>query len=103
MLDTVFTALADPTRRAIVEQLVAGPATVSALAFPHQMTLPAVLKHLAVLEQGGLLVRAKSGRTVTCTLRPGGIRHASDYLNSYRQLWSGALDRIAALVERETP
>lgn len=86
-----------------MEQLVAGPATVSALALPHQMTFAAVLKHLGVLEQGGLVVRAKTGRTVICTLRPEGIRFASDYLDRYRQLWSGAPDRIAALVEQKTP
>lgn len=66
------------------------------------MSMPAVLKHLAVLESGGLISRTKSGRTVTCVLRPEGIRAASSYLEGYRRFWSGALGRLADHLEQET-
>jgi DNA-binding transcriptional ArsR family regulator len=101
-LDQTFQALADPTRRALLARLQeADGLSVSDLAQPLPMTLPAVMKHLDVLSDAGLIKRAKAGRTVTCRLSPEPMREAMDWLARYERFWTENLDRLAALVETE--
>ena len=97
-LDSVFTALGDPTRRAILSRLAAGPATVSELAAPFDMALPSFMGHLKRLEAAGLVTSAKDGRVRTCALVPGAFAPAADWLEAQRQLWSARLDRYDAFV-----
>lgn len=99
-LDRIFAALADPTRRAIVERLAADEAlSVSEIARPLPMSLPAVMKHLDVLEGAGLLARRKAGRTVTCRLNAAPMEDAMGWLARYRRFWSESLERLAAAME----
>jgi DNA-binding transcriptional ArsR family regulator len=99
-LDRVFGALADPTRRAILARLEEEDGlSVTALARPLTISLPAVLKHLDVLEGAGLIARRKTGRTVNCRLTPAPMEDAMAWLERYRRFWSESLDRLAALVE----
>ena len=101
-LDRTFTALVDPTRRAILAQLERqDSATVSELAKPFEIRLPAVMKHLSVLADAGLITRTKSGRTVTVRLRPQPMREAMAWLSRYERFWTGSLDRLAAYAERK--
>lgn len=99
-LDRVFQALADPTRRAILARLGEGPASVTELARPFTMAMPTLLQHLKVLEAGGLVASAKSGRVRTCTLRREALAEAETWLARQRALWEGRLDRMDALVTR---
>lgn len=94
----VFHALADPTRRVIVERLVRGPASVSELARPLAMSLPAVVQHLAVLEESGLVSSEKVGRVRTCRVEPDALRAAEGWLSGQRTLWERRLDRLDALL-----
>jgi DNA-binding transcriptional ArsR family regulator len=99
-LDHTFAALADPTRRALLAQLSSrDTVTISELARPHPMSLPAVMKHLDVLSHAGLVTRSKTGRTVACQLAAGPMEQAVEWLNRYQAFWSGSLDRLAAFVE----
>jgi DNA-binding transcriptional ArsR family regulator len=99
-LDRVFAALGDPTRRAILARLEqAESLTVSAIAEPFAIKLPAVMKHLDVLGDAGLVTRSKQGRTVDVRLSPGPLREARDWLARYERFWSPALDRLAAYAE----
>lgn len=101
-LDRTFAALADPTRRALVARLAGGEGlTVSDLARPLPMSLPAVMKHLDVLAGAGLIAREKAGRTVTCRLVAGPMEDAMAWLARHERFWTQGLDRLAALVERE--
>jgi DNA-binding transcriptional ArsR family regulator len=101
-LDRTFTALIDPTRRAILAQLERREsATVSELAQPFQIQLPAVMKHLDVLADAGLITRTKSGRTVTVRLRFQPMREAMAWLSRYERFWTAGLDRLAAHAERK--
>jgi DNA-binding transcriptional ArsR family regulator len=96
-LDTTFGALADPTRRAILANLMLGQASISDLARPHRMSLPAVMKHLRVLEQAGLVTQKKSGRTRHCQLAAEPLRDAEQWINQYRVFWQNqfaSLDRF---------
>jgi len=93
-LDLVFQALADPTRRAMVERLVRGPASVSALAEPLRMSLPAVMQHLQVLEASGLVRSEKVGRVRTCQVVPSTLRTAEEWIGERRTLWERRLDRL---------
>lgn len=93
-LDAVFSALADPTRRAIVVRLAEGEATVSELAEPFDVTLPAVTKHLAVLERAGMLERHKKGRVRRCRLVAAPMAAADDWLSTYRVFWQNRLDAL---------
>lgn len=103
-LDRTFAALADPTRRALLAQLGAEQSlSVSELARPFVMSLPAVMKHLDVLTDAGLITRAKAGRTVTCRLNAAPMEQAVDWLNRYQRFWSEQLDRLAAFVEEDEP
>lgn len=99
-LDRVFQALSDGTRRALVERLAAGPASVSTLAAPLPMSLPAVTQHLGVLEQAGLVESHKLGRVRTYQLVPDAVRPALRWLDRHRLPAEQRLDRLAALVER---
>jgi DNA-binding transcriptional ArsR family regulator len=99
-LDRTFAALVDPTRRAILARLEReDSASVSALAKPFAIKLPAVMKHLDVLADAGLITRSKVGRTVTVRLSPEPMREAVDWLRRYERFWSGSLDRLAAYAE----
>lgn len=101
-LDRVFAALADPTRRALLARLAeAESLSVTDLARPLPMSLPAVMKHLDVLESAGLLARSKRGRTVSCRLVGAPLADADAWLAHYRGFWSQGLDRLAAIVERD--
>ncbi len=93
-LDLVFQALADPTRRAMVERLTVGPASVSALAEPLSMSLPAVMQHLQVLEASGLVRSEKVGRVRTCRVEPAALRTAEDWISERRTSWERKLDRL---------
>jgi DNA-binding transcriptional ArsR family regulator len=93
-LDLVFSALADPTRRAIVVRLSEGEASVSELAEPFDVSLPAVTKHLAVLERAGLLEHHKEGRVRRCQLVADPMRVADDWLSTYRVFWEQRLDSL---------
>jgi DNA-binding transcriptional ArsR family regulator len=94
-LDAVFSALADPTRRAIVVRLAQGEASVSELAEPFDVSLPAVTKHIAVLERAGLLEHHKRGRVRRCRLVAAPMRVADEWLRSYRVFWEQRLDSLA--------
>ncbi|MFS1304153.1 metalloregulator ArsR/SmtB family transcription factor [Streptosporangium longisporum] len=93
-LDRVFQALADATRRAMVERLVRGPASVSDLAHPLPMSLPAVMQHLQVLEACGLVRSEKAGRVRTCHIEPEVLRAAEDWIVRQRTPWEKRLDRL---------
>jgi DNA-binding transcriptional ArsR family regulator len=93
-LDTTFAALADPTRRAILSRLAAGEATVTELAEPFTISLPAVSKHLKVLERAGLITRGRTAQWRPCRLAPEPLGDASEWLERYRQLWEGSFDRL---------
>ena len=99
-LDKFFAAMADPTRRAVIEQLVDGPAPVSDLYAPHDMALPSFLKHLKRLEAAGLVRSEKVGRVRTVHIEAAPLRQAEDWLGQQRRLWEGRLDRLDALVRR---
>jgi DNA-binding transcriptional ArsR family regulator len=102
-LDRTFAALADPTRRALVMRLAEEPdISVSALAAPFAMSLPAVMKHLDVLSDAGLVARSKTGRVVACRLEAEPMRDAFEWLHRYQKFWSEQLDRLAAFLEGET-
>ena len=93
-VDRAFSALADPTRRAIVARLAAGETTVSALAAPFAISLPAVSRHLRVLERAALITQSREGKFRKCRLNPAGIRAASEWLDFYRHFWSESFDRL---------
>jgi DNA-binding transcriptional ArsR family regulator len=95
-LDRVFQALADPSRRAMVERLVHAPASVSQLAEPLPMSLPAVFQHLGVLESAGVVSSEKVGRVRTCRLEPEMLRRAETWLGAQRSAWEDRLDRLGA-------
>ena len=103
VLDSVFRALADPGRRAMVERLVTGPASVSELAGPLDMSLPAVMQHLAVLEDSGLVASEKSGRVRTCRLEPAVLRTAEGWIAGRRTTWERRLDRLGEYLARTAP
>jgi DNA-binding transcriptional ArsR family regulator len=101
-LDRTFAALGDPTRRAILGRLARrASASVSELAEPFAIKLPAVMKHLGVLEEAGLIARSKSGRVVTVRLRPGSMRDAMAWLRRHELFWSPRLDKLTAYAERK--
>ncbi len=98
-LDHTLAALADPTRRAIVDRLSSAERTVSELAEPFDMSLPAVSKHIRVLERAGLVAVRRDGRSRLCRLVARPMRDAVDWMSRYRQLWNERLDALADLVE----
>ena len=100
-VDDVFRALGDPTRRSMVEHLVRGPATVSDLARPLEITLSAVVQHLAVLESSGLVSSEKVGRSRTCRIEPVGLQLAADWFAGQRALWERRLDRLGEVLAED--
>jgi DNA-binding transcriptional ArsR family regulator len=101
-LDRTFAALADPTRRALIARLNDEDSlSVSELARPFPVSLPAIMKHLDVLSDAGLIARTKIGRTVACELTAGPMEEAMHWLARYQRFWSEQLDRLAAFVEEE--
>jgi DNA-binding transcriptional ArsR family regulator len=101
-LDLAFSALADPTRRAIVDRLADAPElSVTEIAAPFPVSLPAVMKHLDVLARANLVERHKTGRVVRCRLAPGPMEAAVHWLSRYERFWTEQLDRLAAYVEEE--
>jgi DNA-binding transcriptional ArsR family regulator len=97
-VDRVFHALADPTRRALVERLSRAPASVTDLARPLDMTLAAVVQHIQVLEQSGIVRTEKVGRVRTCTLNPAGLNVAEQWIAERRSLWERRLDRLGEIL-----
>ena len=93
-LDSTFAALADPTRRAILARLSSGEATVTELAEPFEMTLPAVSKHLKVLERAGLVSRGRVAQSRPCRLRAAPLREAAGWVVQYRSFWEESFDRL---------
>ena len=103
VLDRLFFALADPNRRAILERLRAGSATVKELAAPLPLGMPAISKHLTVLERAGLIQRRAEAQRRHCSLDEGGFRRLESWMEHYTQLWSGSLDRLADLLGEDDP
>jgi DNA-binding transcriptional ArsR family regulator len=99
-LDRTFSALADPTRREILERLGRGPATISELARPFDISLPGLLKHVQVLEQAHLVTTEKHGRTRQCRLGSDQLDDAAQWIATYRRHWEGRLDRLGTYIER---
>src|SRR5215475_1850783 len=95
-LSTTFAALADPTRRAILARLATGEASVSELAAPFAMSLPAISKHLKVLEHAGLIARGREAQWRPCRLEAGPLQNATEWLEHYRRFWEQSLDRLEA-------
>jgi DNA-binding transcriptional ArsR family regulator len=95
VLDRVFSALADPTRRGVLNSLAGGSLGVSELAAPHGMSLPGFMKHLRVLEDAGLIERSKEGRVVSCELSALPMKAASAWMSRYEKFWSDKLDSLA--------
>jgi DNA-binding transcriptional ArsR family regulator len=104
-LSTTFAALADPTRRAILARLALGEASVTELAEPFEMTLPAVTKHLKVLQRAGLIIQGRKAQWRPCRLEARPLREVSDWVEPYRRFWDESFDRLDAylkeLQERE--
>jgi DNA-binding transcriptional ArsR family regulator len=101
-LNRVFSAVADPTRRAILQVLAQGSATISEIARPFPVSLNAVSKHVMVLERAGLVHRKIQGRVHLCSLEPRPLREATEWLDYYRQFWEVRLDAFARYVARKT-
>jgi DNA-binding transcriptional ArsR family regulator len=93
-LSITFAALADPTRRAILARLAAGETSVSQLAEPFEMSMPAVSKHLKVLERAGLIARGREAQWRPCRLEAAPLKHASDWIAGYRRFWEESFDRL---------
>src|SRR4051812_29707381 len=93
-LDTTFAALADPTRRAILARLAEGEVSVTELAAPFEMSLPAISKHLKVLERAGLVIRGRDAQWRPCRLDPRPLQEVAEYLETYRKAWEERFDRL---------
>jgi len=102
-LDSTFAALADPTRRSILERLSAGDSSVTALAEPFDVSLPAISKQLRVLERAGLLVQQKDGRVRRCKLEAKPMKEAVEWIAQYRRFWEDKLESLASYLEGTTP
>jgi DNA-binding transcriptional ArsR family regulator len=99
-LDTTFAALADPTRRAMIERLSRGPASVHGLTEPFALSQQMISKHIAYLVRARIVIKTKRGRESICTLRPEAIKTVSDWAISYRQLWEERFDRLDMVLNR---
>jgi DNA-binding transcriptional ArsR family regulator len=99
-LDRAFSALADPTRRAIVSRLCDGPKSVSELSEPFKLALPSLLKHLRALEQSGLISSEKTGRVRTCRIEPRALHATQAWIHQHIAAWDKRLDRMEAHIER---
>ena len=102
-LDRTFAALSDPTRRAILARLAHGESSVSQIAKPFDMSLPAISKHLVVLERAGLLARTKDGRVHRLRLEANPMKDAAAWIEHYRSFWTGQLDALADYLEQNQP
>jgi DNA-binding transcriptional ArsR family regulator len=102
-LTTTFSALADPTRRAILGRLAVGEASVTEVAEPFAMSLPAVSRHLKVLERAGLIARGRNAQWRPCRLAPEPLKEASEWLDAYRQFWEESLDNLAEYLKGLQP
>jgi DNA-binding transcriptional ArsR family regulator len=100
LLSLKLQALADPTRRAILARLREGEATVNELAAPFDMTLPAISKHIKVLEKAGLITRGRNAQQRPCRLSADGLKEVDDWMRAYRELWEERLDRLEAYLKR---
>jgi DNA-binding transcriptional ArsR family regulator len=100
-LDATFSALSDPTRRAILTRLAEGEATVGELAEPFEISLPAISRHLRVLEEADLIVREREGQHRRCRLKQEALTSASEWLDFHRRFWSGTLDRLNDHLKQE--
>ncbi len=101
-LNETFAALADPTRRAILERLAEGPTSVGELAEPFAISLPAVSRHLKVLETAGLISRVREAQWRRCRLEGAALREAADWIGNYRRFWESRLDALARYLEQKT-
>jgi len=99
-LSVTFGALADPTRRAILTMLAEGEASVTELTAPFGISMPAISRHLKVLERAGLITRSRSGQHLTSSLRPAPLREANEWMEGYRQFWATSFDRLDAHLRR---
>src|SRR5271163_809861 len=99
-LNDTFAALADPTRRAILARLALGEKSVNELAKPFKMSLPAISKHLKVLEKAGLIQRSREAQWRPCKLRAAPMKRAADWIEQYRQFWEDSLDRLEDYLDR---
>ena len=99
-LSVIFAALADPTRRAILARLADGDATVTELAEPFSISLPAISRHLKVLQHAGLISRSRSGQWLSSTLEAAPLKEATDWMERYRQFWDASFDRLDAHLRR---
>ena len=102
LLDATFAALSDATRRGILARLATGEASVTELAKPYDMSLPAVSKHLRVLESAGLVARSKDGRVHRCRLEAAPLKSAADWIEHYRRFWEAQLDSLQRFLETST-
>ena len=102
-LSTTFKALADPTRRAILARLATGEASVLEIAEPFAMSLPAVSKHLKVLERAGLISRSRTAQWRPCRLAPEPLKDAAGWIDEYRRFWDESLDRLAEFLDETRP
>lgn len=102
-LSSTFEALADPTRRAMLARLAAGEASVGELAEPFSVSLPAVSRHLKVLERAGLVSRSRSAQWRPCRLAPGPLKEAAEWLDEYRRFWDASLDNLADYLKELPP
>jgi DNA-binding transcriptional ArsR family regulator len=98
-LSSTFAALADPTRRAILASLVSGERSVTELAEPFEMSLPAVSKHLRVLERAGLITRSREAQWRPCRLEPAPLKQVAEWAERYRHMWEGRLDRLDSYLQ----
>ncbi len=98
-LNRAFSALADPTRRAIIARLASGEATVNELAQPFDLTQPAISKHLKVLERAGLISRGRAAQTRPCRIEVAPLKEVANWVEAYRNLWEGSFDRLEAFLQ----
>lgn len=100
ILDATFAALADPTRRAILARLALGETSVTELTEPFQMSMPAISKHLKVLERAGLIDRGREAQTRPARLNPAALKTAADWIDEYRKFWEESFDRLGAYLQK---
>src|SRR5947207_6508446 len=98
-LSAIFSALADPTRRAILARLALGDTSVTELAEPFEMSMPAVSKHLKVLERAGLISRSREAQWRPCRIEPAALKSVDEWLERYREFWEASLDRLGAYLD----
>ena len=102
-LSVIFGALADPTRRAILARLAEGEATVTELTAPFPISMPAISRHLKVLERAGLISRSRAGQYLSSTLQPAPLREAAEWMERYRRFWDASFDRLEEHLRRSAP